>query len=88
MWVLETVAVAFGMYSALPVPRVEWTERNMRYALAAFPLIGAVQGLLWWGACLLSSGACASRASSRRSFVCSARRSHRRYSFGRICRHL
>ena len=56
MWVLETVAVAFGMYSALPVPRVEWTERNMRYALAAFPLIGAVQAVLWWGACLLSRG--------------------------------
>ena len=54
MWVLETVAVAFGMYSALSVPRVEWTKRNMSYALAAFPLIGAVQGLLWWGACLLS----------------------------------
>ncbi len=50
MWVLETVAVAFGMYSALPVPRVSWNEKNMRYALCAFPLVGAALGLAWWGA--------------------------------------
>lgn len=53
MWIFETVAVAFGMYSALPVPRVEWNEKNMRYALAAFPLVGAVLGLAWWGAAAL-----------------------------------
>ena len=55
MWVLETVAVAFGMYSALPVPRVEWNERNMRYALTAFSLVGAALGLAWWGVCALSN---------------------------------
>ena len=55
MWVLETVAVAFGMYSALPVPRVEWNETNMRYALATFPLVGAALGLAWWGVCALSA---------------------------------
>ena len=49
MWVLETVAVAFGLYSALPVPQVEWNEKNMRYALCAFPLVGAAVGLGWWG---------------------------------------
>ncbi len=49
MWVLETVAVAFGMYSALPVPRVDWNEKNMRYALCAFPLVGAALGCAWWG---------------------------------------
>lgn len=48
MWILETVAVAFGMYSALPVPRVEWTEKNMRFALCAFPLVGAACGLGLW----------------------------------------
>ena len=35
MIVLETVCVAFAMFSALPVPHVDWNERNMRYALAA-----------------------------------------------------
>ena len=39
---LETIGVAFAMFSALPVPKIEWNERNMRYAMAAFPLIGAV----------------------------------------------
>ena len=47
MIVLETVCVAFAMFSALPVPHVDWNERNMRYALAAFPLVGAVIGALW-----------------------------------------
>ena len=44
---LETIGVAFAMFSALPVPRIDWNERNMRYAMAAFPLIGAVIGTLW-----------------------------------------
>ncbi len=55
MWVFETVAVAFGMYSAIPTPRVVWNEKNMRFALAAFPLVGAALGLFWWGACALSA---------------------------------
>ena len=46
MVVLETVCVAFAMFSALPVPHVDWNERNMRYAMAAFPLVGAVIGAL------------------------------------------
>ena len=49
MVVLETVCVAFAMFSALPVPRIDWNERNMRYAMAAFPLIGAVIGALCIG---------------------------------------
>lgn len=53
MWILETVAVAFGMYSALPAPRFDWNEKNMRCALAAFPLVGAAIALAWWGACAL-----------------------------------
>ncbi|MBQ2698132.1 MAG: adenosylcobinamide-GDP ribazoletransferase [Clostridia bacterium] len=43
----ETVIVAFAMYSALPMPRVEWQRRNLRYALLAFPLVGAAIGLPW-----------------------------------------
>lgn len=48
MIVLETIAVAFAMFSALPVPQPVWNEKNMRYALCAFPLIGAVCALAWW----------------------------------------
>ena len=52
MWILETAAVAFGMYSSLPMPPLAWNQRNMRYALAAFPLVGAVLALacLGWAA--------------------------------------
>lgn len=45
----QTIAVAFAMFSAIPCPQPEWTEKNMRYSLCAFPLIGAVCGLLCWG---------------------------------------
>lgn len=47
MALIETVCVAFAMFSALPVPQFDWNERNMRYAMAAFPLVGAVIGALW-----------------------------------------
>lgn len=47
MIALQTIAVAFAMFSALPVPQFEWNEKNMRYALCAFPLIGVVIGALW-----------------------------------------
>ena len=47
MIVFQTIAVAFGMFSALPVPRFEWDSRNMRYALCAFPLVGLACGGLW-----------------------------------------
>lgn len=49
MIVFQTIAVAFGMFSALPLPQPAWTPRNMRYALCAFPLVGLVCGLCWWG---------------------------------------
>ena len=47
MTVLQTIAVAFAMFSALPMPQFAWNEKNMRYALCAFPLIGVVIGALW-----------------------------------------
>ena len=49
MIVWQTIAVAFAMFSAVPVPQPVWNEKNMRYALCAFPLVGAVCALAWWG---------------------------------------
>ena len=51
MIVLETIAVAFSMFSAIPMPQFGWNERNMRYSLCAFPLIGVViaLGMFGWG---------------------------------------
>lgn len=47
MIVLQTIAVAFAMFSALPVPQFAWSKNNMRYAMCAFPLIGLVCGAVW-----------------------------------------
>ena len=47
MIVLQTIAVAFAMFSAVPVPQFAWNEKNMRYALCAFPLVGLLCGALW-----------------------------------------
>ena len=54
MSVLRAVVTAFAFFSAIPMPHVEWDEKNMRYMMAAFPLVGVVIGLLvlaWRAAC-------------------------------------
>ena len=55
MIVFQTIAVTFSMFSALPVPQIPWNERNMRWSLCAFPLVGLVTGLicrLWMRLCV------------------------------------
>ncbi len=42
--ILSSLAIAFSMYSKIPMPRVEWSKENMRYAMCFFPLVGAVLG--------------------------------------------
>ena len=49
MKLLRAIAVAFAQYSRIPVPRFEWKEDDMRYSIAAFPLVGAVIGELLGG---------------------------------------
>lgn len=46
---LASCVIAFSTYSRLPMPQVEWNERNMRCTLAFFPLVGAAVGLIFWG---------------------------------------
>lgn len=45
---LRPVVIAFSMYSAIPMPRVEWDRAGMRYALCAFPLVGLGAGAALW----------------------------------------
>ena len=48
---LKSLCIAFATYSRIPVPRVEWTEENMRWCVCFFPLIGVVLGaveFLWF----------------------------------------
>ena len=56
--IFSSLAIAFSMYTKLPMPRVEWSKENMRYVMCFFPLIGAVIGamiFLWnWIAGYLS----------------------------------
>ena len=56
MNLLQTFAVAFSLFSALPMPQFGWNEKNMRYAMAAFPFIGVIIALaaaLWQRLCAL-----------------------------------
>ena len=46
---LSSCVIAFSTYSRIPMPQVEWNERNMRHTLAFFPLVGAAVGTAFWG---------------------------------------
>ena len=46
MYLLKSCAIAFSMYSKIPMPRVDWNEKNMKYAMCFFPVVGAVLGVL------------------------------------------
>lgn len=56
MVALRSIVTAFSTFSRIPMPRVAWRDANMRYMMAAFPLVGIVIGafiLLWWQICTL-----------------------------------
>ena len=42
----ESMVIAFAMYSKIPVPQVEWNDRNRKYCICFFPLIGVVTGVI------------------------------------------
>lgn len=54
MVLIETIIVAFSMFSVIPMPHIMWDEKNMKYSLCAFPLIGFVIGACMWGVYYLS----------------------------------
>lgn len=41
----ESMLIAFSMYSKIPMPKVEWNDKNMKYAMCFFPVIGVVTGV-------------------------------------------
>ena len=47
---LGSLAVALSMYSKIPVPTVDWNEKNMKYAMCFFPVAGVVTGALEYAA--------------------------------------
>lgn len=52
---LKSLIVAFSTYSKIPMPRIEWDEKSMKYSMCFFPLVGAVIGLCSVG-CLYGLG--------------------------------
>lgn len=54
MTLLRSIAMAFSMFSVIPMPMVEWKKENMKYMLCALPLVGVLIALalcLWQGLC-------------------------------------
>lgn len=54
MTFLKSVVLAFSMFSRIPMPRVAWNEKNLRYLLCAFPLVGVAIACvcgLWFFVC-------------------------------------
>jgi adenosylcobinamide-GDP ribazoletransferase len=41
------------MYSKIPMPKTDWNEKNMRYSMCFFPLIGVVIGVLTYLWCFI-----------------------------------
>ena len=45
---ISGLLVAFSMYSAIPVPQVNWDKKKMRWTLIFLPLVGVVIGAIQW----------------------------------------
>lgn len=63
---LKSMVIAFSTYSKIPMPRIEWEEKSMRYSMCFFPLVGFVIGLcslgLFYGMSALGFGRLAKAA--------------------------
>ena len=46
MWLLNAMIIAIAMYSKIPMPRVDWNEKNMRYAMCFFFFFLVIIGVL------------------------------------------
>lgn len=49
MRIFRSVTLALAFFSKLPMPKLDWSEDNMRYLPAAFPLVGVLIGFLLQG---------------------------------------
>lgn len=44
MYLLKSCVIAFSMYSKIPMPKVEWSDKNLKYFLCFFPFVGVFLG--------------------------------------------
>lgn len=54
MMLFEPLLIALSTYSSVPVPQFEWNERNMKYAICFFPVVGVLCGAVLAGWYLLA----------------------------------
>lgn len=48
MNIIRSLVMVFSMYTRIPMPKVRWEEKNMRYMMPLFPLVGAAEGLIFF----------------------------------------
>ena len=53
--VINGLIIAVGMYSRIPMPKVEWNKKNMQYAICFFPVVGVMIGVLLYAWSVLCS---------------------------------
>ncbi len=49
MTFFKSLLVALSTYSIVPVPQFEWNEKNMKYAICFFPVVGILCGAVLYG---------------------------------------
>ncbi len=54
MNLLKGLCIAFSMYSKIPMPQFEWKEKDMKYSICFFPLIGLIIGAVMYLASVLT----------------------------------
>ncbi len=48
---IKSLIIAFSMYSKIPMPHLNLEEKDMRYVMGFFPLVGLVLGacqFIWY----------------------------------------
>ncbi|MDO4301175.1 MAG: adenosylcobinamide-GDP ribazoletransferase [Clostridia bacterium] len=51
--IIKSIIIAFSMYSKIPMPRVDWDKKSMKYVFCFFPAIGIIIGIIIYLAGLL-----------------------------------
>lgn len=56
--VWSSLVLAISMYSKIPMPKTGWDQKNMKYVLCFFPVVGVVVGILIyvWGKVCMACG--------------------------------
>ena len=44
MSIIKSLVIAFSMYSKIPMPHLELEEKDMKYVMGFFPLVGLITG--------------------------------------------